>query len=358
MMFKSYFLLAGLILPAPAAKTQTITDAEALDAGHAIEKATNSGNPNPIDHFLFPDSLLENIRQQSEFLREPGNLAAFRASFVPSFFSGRFGQQLMANIHNGNYRLMREYDERGTKHLLFRLFGDGGLNYHDFKLVRVGDSIRAGDLYTYSLDEWTSSQIARLSDMVGRSSTFADDAAVIGRMTQQLNRQDYAGVRQSYDQLNKKYKQNKFIQMLYIQASHHIDLGLYEKALADYSVNFPDATSCYLLMLDLYYLKKDYEKGLVVVDKLNKVVGGDTLLEYFRGNLYVLMNKSAAALVCYENVYRYDPTLKINVLKLAAMYAEAGQKDKARKIIIAYMSTPAYHIGDLNTLYENYPDLR
>jgi tetratricopeptide (TPR) repeat protein len=358
MILKSYVLLAGLVLFALAGKTQPITDAQALGAGHVIETATNSGNPYPIDHFLFPDSLLDNIRQKSDFLKDPGNLASFRASFVPSFFSGKFGKQLMASIHNGNYQLLREYDDKGTKHLIFRMFGDGGLNYHNFKLVRVGDSIKAGDLYTYSFDEWTSSQIARLTDIIGRSSTYLEDGAAFQKMTGQMNRQDYAGVKQTYDQLGKKYQQEKFIQLQYIQACHHIDLGLYEKMLTDYSANFPDAASCYLLLLDLYYSKKDYIKTLVDIDKLDKVVGGDPFLDYFRGSVYSLMNKPAEALRCIEKVYRYDPSLKITVIRLATLYAAAGEKDKARKVIIAYMDTPGYQIGDLNTVYDEYPDLR
>jgi tetratricopeptide (TPR) repeat protein len=222
----------------------------------------------------------------------------------------------------------------------------------------VGDSIKAGDLYTYSLDDWTSGQIARLTDIIGASSNYMDEGNAIQKMRTQLNRQDYAGVKQTYDQLPQKYQQNKFVLLVYIQACHHIDLGLYEKVLTDYSASFPDASSCYLLLLDLYYSKKEYDKALADIDKLDKVVGGDPLLNFLRGNAYALMGKDAESTGCYEKVYAYDPTLKINVLKLAGRYAATNQTDKARKLIAAYMETPGYHIGDFNTLYDDYPDLR
>lgn len=358
MILKPYVLLVALVVFALAGKTQPITDAQALDAGHAIETATNSGNPYPIDHFLFPDSLLENIRQKSELLKGPGNLPAFKSTFFPSFFNGKFGLQIMANTHNGNYQLLREYDDKGTKHLVFRMFGDGGLNYHDFKLVRVGDSIKAGDLYTYSFDEWTSSQIARLTDIMGASDNYKEEGAAFQKMTAQINRQDYTDAKQTYDQLPKKYQQNKFVLLLYIQACHHIDLGLYEKVLTDYSASFPDASSCYLLLLDLYYSKKEYDKALADIDKLDKVVGGDPLLNFFRGNVYALMGKNTEAIGCYEKVYAYNPTLKLNVLRLVGRYGATGQTDKGRKIIATYMDTPGYHIGDFNELYDDYPNLR
>jgi len=177
-------------------------------------------------------------------------------------------------------------------------------------------------------------------------------------MTAQLNKQDYSGVKQTYDQLEKKYQQNRFIQMIYIQACHHLDLALYEKALTDYSHNFPDATSCYLQLLDLYYSKKEYNLALVDIDKLDKAVGGDPFLDYYRGNVYALMNRPADAIASYEKVYRYDQTLKANVLKLVSAYAAANEPEKAKKVIAAYMQTPGYRIGDLNTFYDDYPDLR
>lgn len=357
-MVKAYFLLTALTLGVLAANSQPVTDAEALAAGHALETAVGNGDVYSINHFLSADSLLENIRQKSKWLRDPSIMASFRSTFIPSITNGNFGREILATTRNGNYRLLREYDKDGTKHLLFRLFGDGGLNYHDYKLVRVGDSVKAGDLYTYSLDEWTSSQLARLTDMMGQSSTLTDDVKAIQKMRDELNKQDYTAAKQSYDQLDKIYKNSKAVQLLYIHACEHIDLGLYQKALQDYATTFPDAASSYLMMLDLYYMKKEYGKGIDAINKLNKVVGGDPFLDYYRGNIYTLMNKPADAISCYEKVFKYDPTIKINVLKLIGQYAASNQKDKAKKVIAAYMQTPTYHSGDLNTVYDQYPDLR
>ena len=355
---KTYLILAGLIFPCLIAKTQPITDSEALVTGHRIEMITNSGNAAAIDHFLYPDSLLGRIRQKSHSLKKQDIFESFRSSFIPSFAGGGFGKQIMAGIRNGNYRVIREYDDNGVKHLVFRLFGDGGINYHDFILARVGDSIKAADLYTYSLDEWTSGQIARLTDIAMQSSTFQDDAGIIKSMNERTRRQDYAGIKDAYDRLDKKYQHNKVIQLMYIHACHHIDLGLYEKALVDYSASYPDASSCYLLMIDLYYLQKQYDKALIAVDKLDKLVGGDPLLNFFRANICSLMGKNAESLEDYEKVYRYDPSLKINAIRLASSYAAASQKDKARAVIKGYMNTPSYHPGDLNALYDQYPELR
>ena len=38
-------------------------------------------------------------------------------------------------------------------HLLFRAFGDGGLNYQDITIIKVKDSLRAADIFSYQLGE-------------------------------------------------------------------------------------------------------------------------------------------------------------------------------------------------------------
>lgn len=358
MIVKTYLLVAVATLCTLAASSQSITDAQAQEAGHALEAAVNSGNGYAIDHFLYPDSLLERLRQKSQYLKSPEAFKGFTSTFVPTLTKGGISKQVLAIIHNGNYRLLREYDQGGRKHLLFRMFGDGGLCYQNFVLIRVGDSIKAADLFNYSSDEWISSSIAMVTDMFALRSDSTGDAGILKKMTEQLNSSEYMDLKATFEALAPEYKKNKSIQMIYISACHHIDLGLYEQALEGYGKTFPDAAGSYLLMLDLYYLRKEYDKGLDCLDKLDKVVGGDTLLDFYRGNIYTAMDKKADALIRYENVYRYDPTLRANVLRLTAAYAAADQKNKARKVIAAYMETPGYHIGDLNPLYERYPDLK
>ncbi|HEX3935234.1 MAG TPA: hypothetical protein VHW43_11185, partial [Puia sp.] len=230
MILKSYVMLAGLVLSALAGKTQPITDAQALDAGHALERATNNGNSYAIDYFLSVDSLLARIRQKSQFLQNPPAFEGFKSTYVPSLHSDNFGRQIQVNIHNGSYRLLREYDQGNEKHLLFRVFGDGGVNYHDYILTRVGDSIKAADLYSYITDSWTSSSIATIADVMGQSGNPLSDAGIIKKMGEQVRRADYTGAKSTYETLSPELKHDKSIQAIYISACQHIDLGAYEKA--------------------------------------------------------------------------------------------------------------------------------
>jgi hypothetical protein len=358
-MFKKVCLLMGsvaLCIIAAKAQPRPISDAEALDAGHRVEKTANSGDAYQIDNFLVPDSLLEKIREQSDALKNPAFLAGFSEGFIPTIKS--YGEQIMAGIKGGNYRLLREYDDHGVKHLVFRMFGLGGLNYHDFKLIRLGDTVRASDLYPFTSEEWVSSSIAKVTDMMRNSSNMAENVRVLQKMTDQMNKKDYTGVRVSYEQLNKAYKDDRFIEYMYVRACHHIDIKLYQQVLEEYTANFPGAGGGYLLMLDLYALQKDTARGLAAIDKLDKLVGGDPFLDFFRGSFYSLSGNSAISLACYERVYRYDPAIAVNSLRLARRYAAGNKMDKAKEVIAGYKQTMSYHEGDLDDLYSAYPGLK
>lgn len=358
-MFKKISLLMGsvaLSIIAAKAQPRPISDAQALEAGHRIESATNSGNAYQIGHFLVPDSLLENIRVKSKALKDPAFLTGFKETFVPTL--QRYGEQVMAGIKGGNYRLLREYDDHGVKHLVFRLFGLGGLNYHDFILIRLGDTVRASDLYPFTSEEWLSTSMAKLTDMMSKSFAAGENINVLQKLEEQASKKDYAGIKESYEKLDSDYKNDRMIQYLYVRACHHIDTKLYEEVLERYARNFPDAGSGYLLMLDLYYLQKEPTKGLAAIDKLDKLVGGDPFLDFFRGSFYSLAGDSATSLSCYEKVFKYDPGISANSLRLVRRYAAGNKVDQAKAVIAGYKQTIAYHDGDLDDLYSTYPALK
>lgn len=355
---KIYTVVVALTLSGLAARTQTrpITDAEALEFGHRLEACFNNSDSNGIDRLLSREGMLERIRERSHALSDPGYFGKYREGFMSA--QGSFGSTFVRSIKRGNCRLLKEFTDKGTPHLFIRLFGAGGLDYDEFSLVRTGDSVRWADISAYSTEEWVSVGIARLTDIAYKSNAPVADLGVVLKMGQQMRSQDYAGVKATYEQIAKEYQGIKMIKLMYVHACHHIDNGLYEKALVEYVTAFPDAASGYLMMLDLYWLLKDYDKMLAAIDKLDKLIGGDPLLDLYRGNALAALAKTSESLGCYERLYRYDPSVTINSLKLARLYAAAGETDKAKAVVTGYKNTGVYREGDLDALYTKYPALK
>lgn len=351
-------LLAVLLLVLKTLPAQRpIGSEEALATVQRVEAATNSGDAGALNHFIYLDSLMARVVKKSNSMQDPEFKRGFAESFSKGFSS--YGVRIVASVRMGNYRLLREYESGGTRHLLFRMFGNGGLNYHDYTLARVKDSIKATDVLVYTTDELLSTTLAKLTDMMDNSVESSPElASAMLQMNEQNNKKNYAGVKEQYDKLNDKFKQNKAIQMIYITACHNLGTQLYEDAIEHFVSLFPNAPSGYLRLVDLYYLRKEYDKGLAAIDKMDKLMGGDKVLDYFRGNFNRLAGKQAESIGLYERVYQFDPTIGINVEMLAMSYEETGEKAKAKTVMAGFKKTTAYHEADFNDLFAKYPDLK
>jgi len=351
-------LLSGiclLFLLNAASAQRPITPEEAQAVAQWIETATNSGNANVLNHFIDVDTLLARVGQKSEVMQDPEFRRGFSESFAKSFTN--YGTKIVASIQKGNYRLLHEYESGGDRHLLFRMFGSGGLNYHDYTLIRVKDSIKAADVRLYSTDELMSVTLSRLTDMMSPGKS-QDEADAFVHISSENNQQHYAAVKEIYDKTDEKIRNNKTIQLIYISACHHIDSKSYQDALEHFSQLYPDAAPAYLLMIDLYLLQKNYEKGLAAIDKIDKLVNEDKVLDYFRGNYYRAAGKPAESIACLERVYHYDPTISLTAHLLVRSYEEEGEKAKAKKVMDDFKKSNAFHAAEFSDLAGLYPDLK
>jgi len=351
------FLTLPFLWSAVDAQQHSISDAEALQAGHYIDSVTSSGSTAALIHFIDLDSLLGLVRQHLPDLN-PELMRGFRKGFLET--GGALGGQLASTAAMGSYRLLKEYDKDGTKHLLFRQFGKAGLNYHDYTLIKVQDSIKASDVFAFTLGENLSTMLATLSarmagvDIAKLSET---DRSLL-KLTELKNQKEYAAAKQVYDQLDRRVQESKAVQVIYIEICRHLGDSLYDQALEHFAVAFPDAPNAYLVMIDLYYAEKDYEKSLAVVNKLDSLVGKDAFLDLYRGNFYKKMGKKDEALNCYQRLYLSDPTLAINTRTLIITYAQANRYDDAKKVIGEYKQTSGFQETDLDKIYSAFPALK
>lgn len=60
----------------------------------------------------------------------------------------KFGTEIVKNLEGGYYTFLKYYtNPEGVPHLVFRLFGKSGLNYHDFELSEVNGIVKISDCY-------------------------------------------------------------------------------------------------------------------------------------------------------------------------------------------------------------------
>lgn len=336
---------------------QPVKKEEALKFAHYIETETDKGNPGPLDHFLDMDKIVGNMK--SPMMQNEAFRTGFRQGFASSMKG--YGVKIVNNVKAGNYKLLRAFEKNGEQHLLFRMYGVGGLNYHDYTLTRVNDSIKAADCFVYLTDETLSSTMSKLVDMMGidpNNPEASGDIESLKQLSALRNQGDYAGAKSYYDKLDNRVKMAKGVLVVYLSICHHLSDSLYQVMLERYVGMYPNVSSGYMMMMDLYFMKKESDKGVAAANKLDSLVGGDPLLNFYRGAFYELGGKKEQSLVCYEKAYQYDHAIVVNTKALIAAYAEARQKEKALAVISEYKKLPAFRQEDLDALYAGYPNLK
>jgi len=352
-------MLASAQIPTPIPIRSTVTNEEALQLAHKIEKEANAGNPATLSHLIDPDLLVGRISEKSPVLKEESFRRSFRDGVAESITN--FGLQVTNNIKGGGYHLIRVYESKGARHMLFRLHdGTAALNYHDFTLQKVKDSIRASDCYIYVSDDYISTTMSRMLNTMNikNQPTNNTEMDFLAGMIQKYQKKDYAGIKDLFEKSDSKMKDDKGMYLIYVLCCKKVDVKKYQEVLEHYITHFPDAASGYLMMIDLYQTEKEPAKGLVAVEKLDSLIGKDPFLDYYRGRCYDMQGKRVESIKCFETTYRLEPSFERNIIRLIVAYAANKENDKAKTIIGEYKKSPVFAQENLDAVYTRFPDLK
>lgn len=341
------------------AQSYNVTIAEAKTFAEKLETTVSNGDASIFFTMLYFPELSKRIGYKSEVAKNPSVILGFRQGLERN----EMGKQIIANVQNGSYRLINAYQREGQTHALFRMFGNGGLNYHDFLLYKVKDSVKVADIYVYLSGEDLSVTFATLmNDLMPDASDHSDTQERVNFITslRALQRQgEYAAAKKLVEeQPSPELRKNKAIQTIYMQVCQHMGTDAYIASIESLVALYPDASNIYLAMLDAYYLKKDTEKGLQAINKIDTLTGGDPFLNFYRGNFYMLDEKTDEANAAFEKTFQYDPGFGQNMQQLVVTYAAKGNFDKANEIIEKYKKTKGFSQAYIDQLYDAIPDLK
>lgn len=340
------------------AQSYNVTLGEAKALAEKIETTINNGDASVFSSVLYVPEFIKRIGEHSESAKDPNVMAGFREGLQLN----DMGQQVIVSIKNGGYHFLRSYQQAGRTHILFRMFGDAGLNYHDFILYKVKDSVKAADIYIYLSGEELSETIgALISQLVPQNVSnpeLAKKVAFITELKALQKKGANAEIKALIEKQPIELRKNKVIQVSYLFACQALDNDSYIAAIEDYAASNPGASNVYLMMIDAYYLKKEIEKGLSAIDKIDSLTGGDPLLNLYRGNFNMLVEKFDEAHIYFEKTFKYDPTIGSNMQQLVLTYALKNDFDKSLSVIEEYKKTKNYNQAYIDYLYEAIPELK
>ncbi|PQJ78209.1 tetratricopeptide repeat protein [Polaribacter porphyrae] len=274
----------------------------------------------------------------------------FNAGFFASFSRNyNFGEMLVQQKSEGSsYNLVRTYqDENKDFHLLFRHYG-GGLNYHDFLVKMINGEPKIIDMYIYMSGENLSDTYrAHYKNLLQKSNLLSKDlvGTTLFKDFNKLNKIKSLNIKGQFKKAHKLYqtvsynsRQNKSFKLVNLLICSNLTEELYKESIKDYEERFPNDPSLYLISLDGLILRKEFDKCLIYIDKLEELLGGDPFLNFLRGNIYYFkkdydnaLGKFAIMNLEYPEFFdAYDSALGI--------YIERKQYKKALEILDLYIT--------------------
>ncbi|HEX9513164.1 MAG TPA: hypothetical protein VF939_21890 [Puia sp.] len=358
------FLLAlfigSVLLHSCTMPERPVTKEEAMELSRKIEKSVARHNSTLLDKIFDERGFARRVRAETNISLDKGLLEGA----IEGVQKARFGQQIVQGLGtDGSYQLVKQYEKDNHQHLLFRLYGNGNINYHDYELVKRGDTIKAIDIFVYMSGENISKTLAQTLMMMQsnmRDMPKADQEKInkINTIKALLAQRDFIKAGQVYDELPAEFKKQKIFQLIHIRISEGQGTESYAAALNEYESLFPNEPNMYLMKVDVYVLKKDYAKALESVNKLDSLIDKDPFQDYYRGLMYKLMQDTTQSLECFERLHAYMPGFSKGMIELIAAYTRAGDMNKAVQLVKQVKADKSLSPEAIQMLFTLHPDLQ
>jgi tetratricopeptide (TPR) repeat protein len=351
-------LTAGAMnLQTLSAQNTPVSTAEAEKLSMKLEESINSGDPETLNHLIYFPEFIARTGSKSPIINNVDTLTKIANGF--GIFN--IGNTTLQITKNGSFKLVRGFVKNEEMHLLFRAFGDGGLNYQDITIIKVKDSLRAADIFSYQLGEPYARLFSYLiadSGMTDAHSslTSKDKYGII--FENALSHKNYSAARSAFEKFDDQTQNDKHLSLQYMLACEHLGEKLFRKSVDRFISLFPEEPTPYLLMMKEYADTRNYGDYGRAIDKLDTLLHIDPFLNYFRGNVVMKLGDLRAALHFYQEAFDYDPSIWQNTEKLVACKVVNNELVQANEAIILYSHTPGYRKELVEALYADYPALR
>ena len=311
----------------------------------SIDATVSKEDAQIINVFFAKDSFLNLVlRTKTEVPEAESFRNDFRRGFERKL---DFGKILLEYTSGYYYDFINYYESVDNEvHVLFRLFDDesGGINYHDYILSPINDTLQIIDVYYFRSGERLSKTYNDLYKRVLRdylnneaSSFFSKKEETesekafntFARVKELYNKEEYQKAYDLYLSIPEKITNTKSFRLWKVTIAGELDgTSKYNAAVAEYEKAHPDDPSLYIIAMDRYFLEGNYEKAMRCVDKLDIAVGLDDFLNYFRGNIYYAQENYEKAIEKYEFIATEYPSFMMGWTNLIEVYHEIKQNSK------------------------------
>jgi tetratricopeptide (TPR) repeat protein len=338
---------------------KTPTDEECQQFVKSLEENVCAGNADAVISAIDLDAVLDRASAGIEAPEERRRkfIANGKRALTQSLTQG-----LQQALKKGGYRFLRMQHTGNEKQALFRVFGDdSGLNYHRLVLGHTADrKVRAVDIYGFASGELLSQTMRRMYlPMAAEASK-----SLLAKLTQsesdfvkhrsklvELSTADADGrsarVLEIYATLPPSLQKDKTFLLARMKAAAEVSEKEYADTLDAFRDYYPADPCLDILLIDHYFLRKQFDRALACIDTLDKAVGGDPYLNVMRANVYLEKKDFAKARECAQKAVAAEENLQ--PAYWALITASLGTKDFAEtsRLLTAVREKCGVEIDDL-----------
>jgi hypothetical protein len=104
-------------------------------------------------------------------------------------------------------------------------------------------------------------------------------------------------------------KKEKMFMLLRMRNAAEIGDDLYRTAIDEFQAAFPDSAAAALVQIDVTFLRKDWAGLAKTLDALDKQVGGDPFLDFYRGQSLIAQGKVEEAKKTMAGLIKKEPRI-------------------------------------------------
>ncbi|WP_258543554.1 hypothetical protein [Parvicella tangerina] len=261
------------------------------------------------------------------------------------------------------YDCVKEYmNEDGHSVLVFRSFGDAGINYDEFVLAKVEGEVKIIDIFNVGngqfLSEIMREFVTNLMNSKNKNLDPKESELLMEDIVDDIQYEDYESALEKYQLLPTELKQTRVMKLMELRLYMWLDEEVYAEKVDAYRASYPHDACLDLMLIDYYTIKEDYEMTIESIKAIEEVYPDDGVLDFYKGGYYLEMNDCQSALNAFNNAVLSDDEIYDFKDGLSIAYIDCDQKEKGFAMVDELIDLGYYSYSDfdyyLSISYDNY----
>lgn len=358
------FRIAGLLLiiilsvTACTSPEEKLSKQEAMEFANEVEKSIARGDAEFLNKGFSEKEFTKRLN-----LPDGADAKGYAAGILKKL---ALGSQLTTQLSDKDaFSFIKHYEQEGRHHLIFRVYSDANnsLNYHDYELLKTGGKCKIADVYLYLSGETLAETLGALYNTFDKHTSennkkMSDEELPevndLKRAKELYLKGNYTGAKEVFEQLPAYLRNTKAALLMNTQICAGLGEKEYAAGIEEYRKRYPGAKNINLLMIDGYYMQKDFTKMLGAINSLDSQINKDPFLDYYRYLSYNLLQDDANAEKSLRLLTASMPDFQKGYLELIATSLQSGDKKAVDSLSAIYKRKEKFDKAELERIISLY----